>query len=118
RAAAMRRPGRFQLQAAIAGCHASAPTAADTDWLEILILYDMLGRFDPSPVVRLNRAVALAEVDQLATRLSDYHLFHATRAVLLTRLGDTSAARAANERALALTGNPAEQLLLRTRLPD
>ena len=128
RAAAMRRPGRFQLQAAIAGCHASAPTAADTDWLEILILYDMLGRFDPSPVVRLNRAVALAEVagpavaladvDQLAERLADYHLFHATRAVLLTRLGDTEAARAANERALALTGNPAEQLLLRTRLPD
>ncbi len=71
RAAAIRRPGRFQLQAAIAGCHASAPTAADTDWLEILILYDMLGRFDPSPVVRLNRAVALAEVAGPAVALAD-----------------------------------------------
>ncbi len=128
RAAAMRRPGRFQLQAAIAGCHASAPRAVDTDWLEILILYDMLGRFDPSPVVRLNRAVALAEVagpavaladvDEVAGRLAEYHLFHATRAVLLARLGDADGARAANERALGLTGNTAEQALLRTRLPD
>ena len=124
----MRRPGRFQLQAAIAGCHASAPRAVDTDWLEILILYDMLGRFDPSPVVRLNRAVALAEVagpavaladvDEVAGRLAEYHLFHATRAVLLARLGDADGARAANERALGLTGNTAEQALLRTRLPD
>lgn len=128
RAAAMHRPGRFQLQAAIAGCHASAPTAAETDWLEILLLYEMLGQFDPSPVIRLNRAVALAEVagpaaalaavEAVSDRLADYHLLHATRAALLSRLGDTDAARAANERALALTGNPAEQLLLRTRILD
>jgi predicted RNA polymerase sigma factor len=128
RAAAMRRRGRFQLQAAIAGCHASAASHADTDWLEILILYDMLVQLDPSPVVRLNQAVALAEVagpdaalqavDGLADRLADYHLLHATRAAFLTRLGDLEGARAANERALALTNNPAEQLLLRTRLPN
>ncbi len=127
-AAAMRRRGRFQLQAAIAGCHASAVTAADTDWLQILILYDMLLALDPSPVIRLNRAIALAEVDgpagalaevdELGERLAGYHLFHATRAALLTRLGDSAGARAANERALTLTGNPAEQALLRTRLPD
>ena len=127
-AAAMRRRGRFQLQAAIAGCHASAATAAETDWLQILILYDMLLALDPSPVIRLNRSIALAEVDgpaaalgqvdELAGRLADYHLFHATRAALLARLGDQTGARRANERALALTGNPAEQLLLRTRLPD
>jgi RNA polymerase sigma-70 factor (ECF subfamily) len=128
RAAAMRRPGRFQLQAAIAGCHASARTAEETDWLEILLLYEMLLQLDPSPVIRLNRAIALAEVagpeaalaaiDELTERLADYHLLHATRAALLTRLGDTEGARAANQRALALTGNPAEQLLLRSRIPD
>jgi RNA polymerase sigma-70 factor (ECF subfamily) len=127
-AAGMRRKGRFQLQAAIAGCHASARTWAETDWLEILVLYDMLVVLDPSPVVQLNRAIALAEVagpepalasvDQLAGRLADYHLLHATRAALLTRLGDLGGARVANERALALTSNPAEQLLLRTRLPE
>jgi RNA polymerase sigma-70 factor (ECF subfamily) len=126
KAAAMRRPGRFQLQAAIAGCHASAPTAAATDWLQILILYDMLLGLDPSPVVRLNRSIALAEVagpevalaqvDALAERLGGYHLFHATRAALLTRLGDDTGARTANERALALAGSSAEQALLRTRL--
>jgi RNA polymerase sigma-70 factor (ECF subfamily) len=126
-AAAMRRPGRYQLQAAIAGCHASARTAAETDWLQILILYDMLLGLDPSPVVRLNRSIALAEVagpetalaqvDGLADRLGGYHLFHATRAALLTRLGDDAGARVANERALALAGSSAERALLRTRLP-
>ena len=125
-AAALRRPGRFQLQAAIAGCHASAATWADTGWLQIVTLYDLLLRHDPSPVVRLNHAialghvagprVALAEVDQLTERLADYHLLHATRAELLTQLGDPAAARLANERALALTSNPAEQELLRSRL--
>ena len=125
-AASLRRPGRFQLQAAIAGCHASAASWADTDWLQIVTLYDMLLRHDRSPVVRLNHAialghvagpgVALAEVDQLTERLADYHLLHATRAELLTQLGDPAGARLANERALALTSNPVEQELLRSRL--
>jgi RNA polymerase sigma-70 factor (ECF subfamily) len=129
-AATLRHPGRFQLQAAIAGCHATAASWEETDWLQILTLYDLLLRWDSSPVIRLNRAialshlrgpeVALAEVDQVADRLSGYHLLHATRAQLLTRLSDHAGARAANERALALTNNPAEQQLLRSRLalPD
>ena len=127
-AAGLRRPGRFQLQAALAGCHASARTWAETDWLQILTLYDMLLRYDSSPVIRLNQAIALghvrgpvaalAAVDQMAHRLADYHLLHATRAQLLDRLGDHVAARAANERALALTSNLAEQELLRSRLAD
>jgi predicted RNA polymerase sigma factor len=125
-AAMLGRPGRFQLQAAIAGCHGNATSWAETDWLQILTLYDLLLRFDSSPVIRLNHAIALshlrgpeaalAEVDQIADRLSGYHLLHATRAQLLTALGDHAAARAANERALALTNNPAEQQLLRARL--
>jgi RNA polymerase sigma-70 factor (ECF subfamily) len=125
-AAALGHPGRFQLQAAIAGCHANATSWEETDWLQILTLYDLLLRFDSSPVIRLNHAIALshlrgaaaalAEVDQVADRLSGYHLLHATRAQLLTALGDHAAARVANERALALTHNPAEQQLLRSRL--
>ncbi len=125
-AAALGHPGRFQLQAAIAGCHANATSWVETDWLQILTLYDLLLRFDSSPVIRLNHAIALshlrgpgaalAEVDEVAERLSGYHLLHATRAQLLTALGDHSAARVANERALALTHNPAEQHLLRSRL--
>jgi len=125
-AAALHRPGRFQLQAAIAGCHASAASWADTDWLQILTLYDLLLRYDPSPVIKLNHAIALshlrgpaaalAEVDQVADRLSGYHLLHATRAQLLSDVGDHAGARAANQRALALTHNPAEQQLLRSRL--
>ena len=99
RAAVWRRPGRFQLHAAIAACHASAPTWAETDWLQILTLYDVLVRYDGSPVIRLNRAVALMEyagperalheVDALAPRLSGYHLLHATRAEMLRRLART-----------------------------
>lgn len=126
-AATLGHPGRFQLQAAIAGCHANAASWAETDWLQILTLYDLLLRFDSSPVIRLNHAIALshlrgpeaalAEVDQVADRLSGYHLLHATRAQLLTALGDHAAARVANERALELTNNPAEQQLLRSRLP-
>jgi RNA polymerase sigma factor (sigma-70 family) len=125
-AAALGHPGRFQLQAAIAGCHGNATSWVETDWLQILTLYDLLLRFDSSPVIRLNHAIALshlrgpeaalAEVDQIADRLSGYHLLHATRAQLLTALGDHAAARAANERALTLTHNPAEQQLLRARL--
>ena len=127
-AASLRRPGRFQLQAALAGCHASAGTWAETDWLQILTLYDMLLRYDSSPVIRLNQAialshvrgpaVALAAVDEMADRLADYHLLHATRAQLLAQLGDAAGARVANERALSLTSNLAEQELLRSRLAD
>ena len=125
-AAAARQPGRYQLQAAIAACHAAAPTWAVTDWLQILTLYDLLLRHDPSPVVRLNHAIALsyvsgpaaglAELESVADRLADYHLLHATRAQLLGRLGEPDAARAANLRALELTDNPAEQDLLRDRI--
>ena len=126
KAASLRQPGRYQLQAALAGVHASAPTWADTDWLQIAMLYDMLATLDTSPVVRLNQAiarshvcgadVALAAVEELADRLDGYHLFHATRAELLARRGDHEAARAANAHALALTDNPAEQALLLGRL--
>ena len=126
RSAELRRPGRFQLQAAIAACHADAARWADTDWLQILTLYDLLLTHDPSPVVRLNHAIALshvsgpapalAELSEIAERLGDYHLLHATRAQLLTELGDLDGARAANLRALELTDNPAEQDLLRTRV--
>ena len=125
-AAALHRPGRYQLQAAIAGCHADTTSWVETDWLQILTLYDLLLRHDSSPVIKLNHAIALsqlrgaaaglAEVDQLADRLSGYHLWHATRAKLLTELGDHAAARTANKRALALTKNPMEQQLLRSRL--
>ena len=126
RAARLRRPGRFQLQGAIAACHAAAPRWEDTDWLQILTLYDVLLHHDPSPVIRLNHAIALGQVqgaaaaltelDALADRLEDYHLFHATRAQLLAVLGRPAAAQAANARALALTSNPVEQELLRSRI--
>lgn len=128
RAASLRSPGRYQLQAAIAACHASAPTWAETDWLQIMTLYDVLARHDPSPVVRLNRAVALAhlgpdlarralaDVDALVDPLASYHLFHATRAELLRMLGRPDEAAEADRRALALTTNAAEQRLLTTRL--
>ena len=126
RAAQLRRPGRFQLQAAIAACHAEASRWEDTDWLQILILYDVLLVRDPSPVVRLNHAIALgqvkgptaalAELDAVAGRLGDYHLFHATRAQLLSELDLPAEARAANERALELATNPAERELLRNRI--
>jgi RNA polymerase sigma-70 factor (ECF subfamily) len=126
RAAAMRRPGRYQLQAAITACHCEAATWADTDWLQILTLYDLLLRYDPSPVVRLNRAVAtarvegpavaLAEVDAVAQPLRRYHLLHAIRAELLRELGRPDEARAADRVALAATGNVAERALLTDRL--
>ncbi|GAC1656923.1 MAG: RNA polymerase sigma factor [Candidatus Dormibacteraceae bacterium] len=125
-AGAMRRAGPYQIQAAIAALHAEAPTWADTDWAQIHALYGLLLRYAPSPVVRLNRAVALrhlqgpgpalAEVDGLAADLSRYHLFHATRAELLRELGQTAEAHRADLAALALTSNPAERALLRERL--
>lgn len=126
RAAWHRRTGRYQLQAALAACHAAARTAAETDWLQILTLYDLLLPHDRSPVVLLNRAIALGEVsgaeaalkevDTLTDRLRDYHLLHATRARLLTDLGRDAEARRANLEALRLAPSPAEQALLRERI--
>jgi RNA polymerase sigma factor (sigma-70 family) len=126
RAAALRDSGRWQLQAAIAACHASAPSWEETDWLQIVTLYDVLVARDPSPVARLNRAVAVAElgrreqaladVDGLAEQLAGYHLFHATRAELLRALGRETEAHAADQTALGLTANTAERRLLQTRL--
>jgi RNA polymerase sigma factor (sigma-70 family) len=126
RAIALRQPGPYQVQAAIAALHSAAPQYADTDWPQIRLLYDRLQQLTPSPVVLLNRAVAtrfaagpetaLAEVEALGSDLDDYRLFHAVRAELLTALGRDAEARAANERALALAANPAERELIARRL--
>jgi len=120
------RPGPYQLQAAIAACHAEAPSWETTDWRQVLLLYDALLRLTPTAVVRLNRAIALghgvgpdealAEVERLEPELRHYHLFHATRGELLRRLGRPVEARTADGRALALTRNPAERRLLEERL--
>lgn len=122
----MGRPGPHLLQAAIVAVHATAPSYAATDWAEIVALYDRLFTLQPTPVVALNRAlalaevagpeVALAEVDPLAARLDGYHLFHAARGELLRRLGRLDEARSADRRALSLTDNPAERRLLEERL--
>jgi len=126
--AALRRraPGPYQIQAAIAACHAAAASWDTTDWPQIVALYDVLSGLAPSPIVALNRAIALryvagpatalAEVDTLEGALHGYHLYHATRAKLLEALGRTDAAQGANRRALALTANPAERALLTRRL--
>jgi RNA polymerase sigma factor (sigma-70 family) len=126
RAIEIHRPGPYQIQAAIAAVHAQAPTYEQTDWHRIRSLYDRLDLLAPSPVVRLNRAVAtrfaigpeaaLSEVEPLAAELDGYRLFHAVRAELLNDLGCPEQARAANERALALAANPAERELLARRL--
>ncbi len=114
-------PGPYQLQAAINAVHSDAPSAAATDWRQILVLYDQLLSYDPSPVVALNRAVALAEVEGpragLAASddlpLQGYYLYHAVRADLLRRVGRGSEATAAYEAARALTDNEAERAFLR-----
>jgi RNA polymerase sigma-70 factor (ECF subfamily) len=122
--------GPYQLQAAIAACHATAPRAADTDWRTIARLYAQLTRLTPSPVVELNRAVAvgmadgpaagLAVVDALAASgaLAGYHLLPATRADLLRRLGRNDEAADAYRSALALAGTGAEQRYLARRLSE
>jgi RNA polymerase sigma-70 factor (ECF subfamily) len=122
--------GLYTLQAAIAAVHAEAPTAADTDWGQIVGLYDVLAQADPSPVVELNRAVAvamrdgpeagLALVDAILARgdLADYHLAHAARADLCRRLGRTAEARTAYERALSLTRQEPERRFLERRLAE
>jgi RNA polymerase sigma-70 factor (ECF subfamily) len=111
-------PGRYQLLAAINAVHTSASDVHDTDWSQVVTLYDQLGRLDPSPVVALNRAIAIAEldgptvalaaVDRLTDQLAGYHAFHATRADLLRRLDCTEQARTAYDRAIELAGNSAE----------
>ena len=126
RAAMLRRPGRWQLHAAIAACHADAATADATDWLQVLTLYDMLGAYDRSPIVRLNRAVALAEVDGPAVALTEvdalgdalggYHLWHAVRARLLESVGRRDEALDEDLRAMQLTQNEAERRLLASRI--
>ncbi|HZU13320.1 MAG TPA: sigma-70 family RNA polymerase sigma factor [Chloroflexota bacterium] len=125
-ASRLRRPGPYQLQAAIIACHAESPSWERTDWLQIFLLYQTLLAHDPSPVVRLNRAIALRyvsgpeaalrDVDTLREALGRYHLYHATRAELLRELGRLTEARHADAAALQLTANPAERALLEQRL--
>jgi RNA polymerase sigma factor (sigma-70 family) len=126
RAARQQRPGPYQLQAAIVACHAEAERWEDTDWEQIVLLYDMLLHLAPSPVTRLHRTIALrytagpraamTELDTLADELDRYHLYHASRAELLRELGHPDQARAADRLALELTANPAEQAVLQQRL--
>jgi RNA polymerase sigma-70 factor (ECF subfamily) len=128
RALGTRRFGAYTVQAAIAAVHASAPAAAATDWRQIAALYDALLAISPSPVVELNRAVAVAMrdgpaaglglVDAILDRgdLDDYHLAHAARADLLRRLGRREESRQAYERALALAQQAPERRFLRMRL--
>ena len=130
RAMSSRRIGPYTLQAAIAAVHARAPSAAETDWAEIVGLYDVLARAEPSPVIELNRAVAVAMrdgpeagvalIDAILARgeLSDYHLAHAARADLCRRLGRTEEARASYERALELARQEPERRFLERRLSE
>jgi RNA polymerase sigma-70 factor (ECF subfamily) len=124
------RPGPYQVQAAIAACHATAPDPAATDWAQIAALYGELARMMPTPVVELNRAVAVAMADGLEAglvlvdaldasgALRDYHLLPATRADLLRRLGRRTEAVAAYQAALALTASEAEHRYLERRLAE
>lgn len=126
RAANLRRPGRWQYHAAIAACHSDAERARETDWRQILVLYDLLLIWDRSPIVRLNRVVALAEVagadvalaelDVLPAILRRSHLWHAVRGELLRRTGLVSEARATEQTARELAVNEAERRLLRGRV--
>ena len=128
RALAARRVGPYLLQAAIAAVHVQAPSAAETDWSEIVALYDVLKRLEHSPVVALNRAVAIGmrdgaedglsaiEAAIAAGGLDDYHLAHAARADMLRRLGRVDAARTAYQRALSLSRQPSERRFLEARL--
>jgi RNA polymerase sigma-70 factor (ECF subfamily) len=125
-----RRFGPYSLQAAIAAVHAEAATPAGTDWAQIVALYDLLGRIEPSPVVELNRAVAVAMrdgplagialIDAILARgeLANYHLAHSARADLCRRMGRTAEARASYERALALTQQDPERRFLKKRLDE
>jgi RNA polymerase sigma-70 factor, ECF subfamily len=118
-------PGRYQILAAINAVHTSARDVRDTDWSQVVALYDLLLRLDPSPIVALNRAVAVAEVDgpevalatvdRLEDALAGYHAYHATRADLLRRLGQSQKSRAAYDQAIELAGNTAETAYLTRR---
>ena len=117
------RPGPCQIQAAINAVHSAAPRANETDWSQIVSLYDHLFSLTPTPIVALNRAIAIAELGEIAEALaiidalplSEYHLFHATRADLLRRLGHRQDAIAAYESALDLATNQAEARFLKKR---
>jgi RNA polymerase sigma-70 factor, ECF subfamily len=118
-------PGRYQILAAINAVHTSAREWRDTDWLQVVALYDQLVCFDPSPIIVLNRAIAVAEVDgpevalaaidALEDELAGYHAYHATRAELLRRLGRGEKSRAAYDKAIELAGNTAETAYLTRR---
>ena len=118
-------PGRYQILAAINAVHTSARDTRDTDWSQVVALYDQLVRLDPSPIIALNRAVAVAEldgpevalatVDSLAEKLGGYHAYHAARADLLRRLGRTQESRAAYDKAIELAGTPPETAYLTRR---
>jgi len=113
-------PGRYQILAAINAVHTDAHEVRDTDWSQVIALYDQLVRLDPSPIVRLNRAIAVSELDGPEIALAEidglplegYHAFHATRADLLRRLGRSEESRAAYDQAIALAGNTAETAYL------
>jgi RNA polymerase sigma-70 factor, ECF subfamily len=125
RLAAREAPGRYQILAAISAVHTSARDIRDTDWSQVVALYDQLVRLDSSPIIALNRAIAVAEldgpevalaaVDHLEDRLAGYHLYHATRADLLRRLGRSQQSRAAYDKAIELAGNTAEIAYLTRR---
>jgi RNA polymerase sigma-70 factor, ECF subfamily len=125
RLAARVAPGRYQILAAISAVHTSARDARATDWSQVVALYDQLVRLDPSPVIALNRAIAVAEldgpevalaaIDRLGDKLAGYHAYHATRADLLRRLGRRQESRAAYGAAIELAGNTAETAYLSRR---
>jgi RNA polymerase sigma-70 factor, ECF subfamily len=125
RLAARVAPGRYQILAAISAVHTSARDARDTDWPQVVALYDRLVHLDPSPIIALNRAIAVAEldgpevalaaVDRLEHRLAGYHAYHVTRADLLRRLGRSQESRAAYDKAIELAGNTAETAYLARR---
>jgi len=125
RLAARVAPGRYQILAAISAVHTSARDVRDTDWSQVVALYDQLVYLDPSPIIALNRVIAVAEldgpevalaaVDRLEDRLAGYHAYHATRADLLRRLGRSQKSRAAYDKAIELAGNTAETAALTRR---
>ncbi len=124
----MRRPGPYQIEAAIQAVHCEAPTWDATDWAQLLQLYSLLAACDRTPVVLLNQAIvigqlegpeaALLAVDDLEGSLGRYYLFHATRAAFLQQSGRTEEAYQANRKALQFTTNEAERVLLTERLGD
>jgi RNA polymerase sigma-70 factor, ECF subfamily len=125
RLAARVAPASYQILAAISAVHTSARDMHDTDWSQVVALYDQLVHLDPSPIIALNQAVAVAQldgpevalatVDRLEAKLASYHAYHATRADLLRRLGRSQKSRAAYDKAIELAGNTAETASLTRR---